>query len=31
MECLLIPKLLKRNNLFFAIRGKKNDGHKFVK
>jgi len=23
-------KTIKRNNLFFAIRGKKNDGHKFV-
>ena len=31
MAYLLIQKTLKKNNLFFAIRGKKNDGHKFVK
>ena len=24
-------KTIKKNDLFFAIRGKKNDGHKFVK
>ena len=24
-------KTIKKNNLFFAIRGKKNDGHKFVR
>ena len=30
-EYLLIQKLSKKNNLFFAIRGKNTDGHKFVK
>lgn len=31
MVCLLTQKTIKKNNLFFAIQGKKTDGHKFAK
>ena len=31
MGCLLTTKTIKKNNLFFAIKGKNTDGHKFAK